>query len=287
MKKVMYTLALGSVFALAGTSMGDVVASEDFDGGAVNLMGTANVFDFGAGGGTGGDVFGRVSPFNSGGTGGPFDVWDDTVADMSGGGAFPNDTLGIAGQNSTAFFAMNDMDGDIDGGGNSLNNAVWTFDISSAVSITNVMIDIGAMGDFEASSSDGFRIEAQVDGGGYTEIFLARTNEDLFKDYRPLDGGFVFSDDDPLELFIDGAVDAVGTLDKSDPNTGLFDTYTSVALAGQSGSTLDIRVSWDGTPSGSEPMGIDNITVNGTVPAPGALALLGIAGVAVRRRRRA
>ena len=74
-----------------------------------------------------------------------------------------------------------------------------------------------------------------------------------------MDDGGIFSDDDPLQLFIDGSANAIGFLDKSEAATGLFDTYTSTLLAGVSGSTLDIRVSWTGTPSGSEPMGIDNI----------------------------
>jgi hypothetical protein len=51
-------------------------------------------------------------------------------------------------------------------------------------------------------------------------------------------------------------------------------------------STLDIRVSWAGNPSGSEPQGIDNITINGVVPEPGSLALLALGGLMIARRRR-
>ncbi|MEM9702355.1 MAG: PEP-CTERM sorting domain-containing protein, partial [Planctomycetota bacterium] len=71
-------------------------------------------------------------------------------------------------------------------------------------------------------------------------------------------------------------------LDKSDPTTGNFDTYTSVGLAGLSGTTLDIRVSWAGTPSGGEPIGFDNFTVNGSIaaiPEPGSMALVGLVGL--------
>jgi predicted extracellular nuclease len=248
-------LPMGQANANGG---GMVIGFEDFDGGAINLSSTSNVYDYDAGGGSLGDVFGRVSAFFGGGTGMPFDVADDTVADVSGGGVYPSDTLGLAGQNTTAFFAMNDMDAV------GVNNAVWTFDISSTSSITDITIDLGALGDFEASSSDGFKIEARVDSEAYQTIFEATTDESAFKDYRPLDGGYVFSDDDPLQLFIDGSATSVGFLDKSDPTTGNFDTYTSTLLSGQSGSTLDVRVSWAGTPSGSEPMGIDNITIYGS-----------------------
>jgi len=289
--KTMNVMMLSSVAMFATAAGADVIGYEDFDGGAINLNSTANVFMIGAGGGAAnsGDAFGIATQWNGGaGTGGPFDVWDDSAIDTSGGGMFAGDTLGIAGQNTSAFFAMNDSDGNIDGSGGSLNNAIWRFDISSAVSITNIMIDIAAMGDFEESTTDGFLIEAQIDGGGWVEIFKGRTFEDannISKTYRAMDGGAAISLNDPLELSIDGV--ATGTLlDKCDAATGNFDSYTSLAMAGLSGTELEIRISWAGTPSGSEPMGMDNITINGTIPAPGALALLGVAGLARRRRRR-
>lgn len=255
-------VALGSMQSALAQST--VIATEDFDGGAVNLTSTANVFDYNAGGGAGGDVFGRVDG-QAGGTGMPFDVADDTVADVSGaraGAPFLTDPSGIAGQNTTAFFALNDMDGS---GVNGNTSATWTFDISSATSIANIQIDQAAMGDFEANSSDGYLIEARIDANPFQTIFAAITDEDASHTYRPLDDGNAVILNDPLELFIDGDATPVGLLDKSDPATGAFDTYTSVLLAGQSGSTLDIRISWTGAPSGSEPMGIDNITINGEI----------------------
>ncbi len=171
-----------------------------------------------------------------------------------------------------------------------LNNAVWTFDISSAVSLTNIQIDIGAFGDFEAGSSDGFTIEARIDGGLFQTIFQGITDEDFDNRlYRAFDDGDVFSLNDPLEMFIDGVATGM-YLDKSNPITGLFDRYTSLLFAGQSGSTLDIRLSWAGTPSGSEPQGFDNITINGltVIPEPGSAGLLCLlaGGMVVWRRRR-
>ncbi len=238
-----------------------VIGFEDFDGNNVNLSSAASVADYNNGGGTGGDVFGRVNG-QAGGVGMPFDVADDTAFDVSGGGAgtsFPADQLGIAGQNTTAFFALNDMDAI------GVNNAVWTFSGWGSAVVSDITIDIAAMGNFESASSDGFIIEAAIDGGAFQEIFRAATNEAATKTYRPLDGGFVFSDDDPLELFIDGNTTAVGFLDKSDATTGNFDTYTSQLLNGQVATEIQVRIRWEGTPSGSEPMGIDNITVNGTI----------------------
>lgn len=293
MKTLTLTLATGSVLALtvaAAATDPQIVGYENFDGGAINLIGTSNVFDYGAGGGSGGDVFGRMSKFDGGaGTGGPFDAWDDSVEDTSGGGMFAGDSRGIAGRNTSAFFGMVDSDGNIDGAGNNLNNAVWSFDISSATAITSIDMDIAAMGDFEESSTDGFLVEAQIDGGGWVEIFKGRTFDDAGNHsytYRPMDGGSSFSENDPLELYIDSV--ATGTLlDKADAASGDFDSYSSVGLAGASGNQLEIRISWAGSPSGGEAMGFDNFTVVGkAVPAPGALALLALAGVAARRRRR-
>ena len=242
------------VVFLAGTHVhADLVGFEDFDGGALNLSSTKNVFDYAAGGGSGNDVFGRVSPGFAGGTGAPEDVADDSVGvggtGYSGGSQLPGDTLGIAGNTTGAFFAMNDANAV------AVNNATWTFNISSAPgAIQNITIDLAAMGDFEASSIDGFLIEARIDAGAYTEIFEGRTDEDASKTYRPLDGGLVLAYEDPLELFIDGDATGTGTyLDKSDATTGDFDSYESTRLAGMSGNTLDIRVSWAGIPSGNEP----------------------------------
>lgn len=285
MNNAIHAVLAGSVFAFAATAGADVIGYENFDGGAINLNSTANVFLFGAGGGTGGDVFGVVTQFNGGtGTGGPFDVWDDSAIDTSGGGMFAGDNLGIAGQNTSGFFAMNDSDGT--GIDPQINNATWRFDISSAISITNIQMGIAAMGDFEASSSDGFLVEAQIDGGGWVTIFNGVTNEAIDHTYRANDAGNATTLNDPLELFIDNASSPAAVLDRADAGTGEFDMYTSLAMAGMTGSELEIRISWAGTPSGSEPMGFDNITINASVPAPGALALLGLAGLAGRRRRR-
>ncbi|WP_175017403.1 ExeM/NucH family extracellular endonuclease [Rasiella rasia] len=242
---------------------------EDFDGNAVNLNASANVADYLSGGGSGGDVFGRVDG-QLGGNGMPFDVADDTAADVSGamiGSPFPADTRGIAGQNTTAFFALNDMDGV------GVNNATWTFTGFGSATLTSIAIDIAAMGDFEAATTDGFLIEASVDAGPFQEIFRAATDESASKTYRQLDSGTISTENDPLELFIDGSATSVGFLDKCDHTTGNFDTYTSTLLNGTTATSVTIRLSWAGTPSGSEPMGIDNITISGTPAGPPQLVI--------------
>lgn len=236
---------------------------EDFDGNALNLNSTTNVAEYGMAGGIGGDVFGRVDG-QSGGIGMPFDVADDTAVDVSGarmGGNFSGDTSGLAGQNSTAFFALNDADG-VPG---APNNATWTFSGWGAATLSSIEVNLAAIGDFEASSKDGFLIEASVDGGAFQELFRAATNESASKTYRALDGGFVPDLNDPLELFIDGNPTSAGFLDKCDPVTGAFDIYSSNLLNGITAASVTIRLSWSGSPSGSEPMGVDDITIKGEV----------------------
>lgn len=279
MKRAILPLLLSSLPSFAA-----IIGFEDFDGGAINLSSTSNVFDFNAGGGSGGDAFGRVT-IGPNGTGMPFDLADDSVVPVSDSdgtsSAFPTDSRGLVGQASTSIFGIVDADGI------SLNDATWSFDISGALSLTNIQIDLGAIGDFEASSSDGFSVSAQIDGGGFVTIFDAVTNESISHTYRLMDSGLVPSDtNDPLELFIDGASSPIGILDKSDPTTGLMDTYTSTLLSGQSGTSLDIRVSWAGSPSGSEAMGLDNITINGVIPEPSTTLLGGLALLGLLRRRR-
>lgn len=261
MKQLNYLTTLLVLFIFSSTITAQtVIGFEDFDGNEINLSGSTNVANYGSGGGAGGDVFGRVNG-QAGGIGMPFDVADDTAYNVSGGGAgsnFPADQLGIAGQNTTAFFALNDMDAV------GVNDAVWTFSGWGDAVINSITIDLAAMGNFETASSDGFIIEAAVNGGAFQEIFRAVTNEAETKTYRPLDGGFVLTTDDPLELFIDGNLTAEGFLDKCDVVTGNFDTYTSQLLNGETASEIQIKLRWEGAPSGSEPMGIDNITINGT-----------------------
>ena len=65
-KWMVYLVVFGMLFAVTQAGFAVLIGTEDFDGGAVNLSSTTNVFDFGAGGGSAGDVFGRVSAFFGG-----------------------------------------------------------------------------------------------------------------------------------------------------------------------------------------------------------------------------
>ncbi len=262
MKFSTLTIALLTICLLAQSAAADdLIGKEDFDGGALNLGTTTNVHNFPGMGGDFNSVFGVVTVGTM-----PSAVADDSVGNVSGMGPFANDALGICSQNGSRFFAMDDMDGTPLPGH---TFAIWPFDISSAAfGLTAIQIDLAAMSNFETTSNDGFVIEAQIDGGGFQEIFRAAPDSAATKTYRPMDGGVAYGYDDPLALFIDGSSTSVGFLDKADPTTGNFDTYTSTLLAGQTGSMLEIRVSWTGPAEAFEPMGIDNICVRGLITLP-------------------
>ena len=84
----------------------------------------------------------------------------------------------------------------------------------------------------------------------------------------------------------------------SDPVNGTLYDISEPGLEGNSGSWMllefDVSALGEGhlhvrveTNSGSEAIFLDSVTITGgVVPAPGALALLGLAGIASRRRRR-
>ncbi len=56
MKPSLLAIVLTTSMALTSVAAGDIIGFENFDGGAINLNSTANVADYNAGGGAGGNV---------------------------------------------------------------------------------------------------------------------------------------------------------------------------------------------------------------------------------------
>jgi len=209
-----------------------------------------------------GDMFGITSRTAAAGTanGLPFAIADDS------NGVFAADSAGIVDGNDNGFFF-----GIVDSvnGSNPNNNgtASWTFDITGATGL-NIDIDFAAMGDFEASG-DFFNFTWSIDGSTPEALFSSSIDEASDLNYT-LAGGGVFNLSDPAQ--INGT-----TLNN------VFQTLN--AAVSSTGSTLTIA--FDGEANGgSEAFAFRNVTVNG-IPTPGAAALVGLAGVAGLRRRRA
>lgn len=124
--------------------------------------------------------------------------------------------------------------------------------------------DDGSSQDWDAP--DYVHISFQIDGGGYSNLLWFENDGSTFNS----------------EALVDTDFDGTGD------GTALTDTFTlfTAAIAG-TGSTLDLKIEFQ-LDSGDEDIALDNITVTGVVPTPGAAAA-GLAGfgLILGRRRRA
>ena len=280
------------------------IASEDFDGGAVNLISGFDpddliyllpsmfgVFEL--------DDFDMVNQAS-------FALVDDSVADVSGAGVFPNDFEGIYGMaraRDDAFFcAVSAGDGLFD-----LSDLItsWEFDVSSANGEPlTLSIDMGQMSNdsFDGVPADNFvLLEYRFDGGTFQEAIAMAAIELVGQPtgftYRPMDSGNTATIDFDADgthlglevttpgvtktLVEDGSVAADVILNKTPPmgpGAGLLDTY-EVELTG-SGNTLELRLSCD---FDFEAFSLDNIVITagstvmkGDVNMDGAINLLDV-----------
>ncbi len=204
-----------------------------------------------------GDMFGIASRTNSGSNGLPFTISDDS------NGTFATDTLGIVDATDLGnFFGVCDTwNGD---NGNAGGQADWTFNIGGASNV-DVSIDMAAMGDFEAGQ-DLYDFTYSYDGVNYFSLFAGAVDDQTDQDYT-MAGGAVVNLNDPMTM--NGVY-----LDNN------FQTLS--ANAAGSGSTFYLRFNGGGD-GGSEGFAFRNIIIT---PAPGSVALFGLAGLAGIRRRR-
>lgn len=247
-----------------------VIAREDFDGGALNLISGFNpaiqnitILPF-----TRFGVF-QLDEF-SGANPAPFALVDDSVVDISNGGdsaPFPEDLEGIFGQNrdqTDSFFAVVSASSfSIDP---SLLVGTWNFDVSSAQSDLQLRIDMGQMSNdsFDGVPSGNMVLfEYRFDGiGPFLPAFTLVAAELVGTgfSYRPMDSGNQATTDfngngthrgleatgtGVTKTLVDtGGLASNTILDKTPPSgmgAGELDTY-SVDLSG-SGSTVEIRMS--------------------------------------------
>jgi hypothetical protein len=232
----------------------EVVGFDDLDGGT-NRLSLSVVPDEVATGFPAGDMFGirsRSSIVN--GFGLPFAISDDSVAAAAGNGVFPADSQGLFGMNKPDnFFGVVDLTNPSNPGGT--GTAQWTFDVSGFTHLL-LEVDVGAMGDFEASDRYSFKV--QIDGGPVQTVLDFQADEAASHQYRAMDSGIQTTLADPLVEQGSGQV-----LDKTDPTTGDLDGFVGSISGTGSVLTLIFDAAGDG---GSEAFGFDNIAILGVPP---------------------
>jgi predicted extracellular nuclease len=162
----------------------DVLAFDMIGSTSQNLNGTSNPFENAFS--SPGDGFQKYQRGVSATI--PFSVLDDSLA------SFPADSLGIIDDNNLdEFFGVTDT---VNGDNSGPVSATWSFDISGGVDL-GLVIDMGAMGDFE--SSDSFQWSYSIDGGPSMTAFESSVNEAIANTYT-LAGGAMVTLNDPMTM---------------------------------------------------------------------------------------
>ena len=181
------------------------------------------------------------------------------------------------------FFGVVDLDNPQNTSGT--GTVTWTVN-TAGMSNLSLSIDAGAMGDFEAPGSafpDHFSFDVKFDSGSFTTVMdftIDPNNLTSSHTYRSMDDGNMYTIDDPL--FFLGADGVLGggddvVLDKSNPNTGVLDTFTAT-LPG-TGTTMTLR--FNAVNNGSdEAFAFDNIILNEGIVLPCDFDTSGACGLA-------
>ncbi len=187
----------------------------------------------------------------------PGQLLDDTLSSS------PADLLGIIDENNTdTFFGVTDT---VNSNNTNPVSASWEFDITGSTNLS-ISIDMGAMGDFEASS-DSFSWAYSIDGGPLTTLFESLVDEAISQNYA-LASGTMVSLNDPMTV---GGVALSNQLQSfSSPLPGMGSDLTLVLTADTNG--------------GSEAFAFQNLVIESSapVPEPSTMALLGLGFACVR-----
>ena len=258
-------VALFVALSAQSCAAADIIASEQFDTslGIVSFVQDPSLDEV-AGNWGPGDWFGQLNPVAPPSAGILSAIADDSA------GAFPRDTLGVIDNspdsNATAF--TSGYKSDIYFGVTDLKNpkfsgtakATWVFDISGASQLTEISIDMGAMGDFE-TSNDRFDWSFQIDNGPRQPLFTSSVDEETEATYVMANGTQIPLND---PLLINGQQ----LLTEKTAPSGL---PTRIAAIAGSGSQLTLFFEADAD-GGSESYEFDNIFILGE---PGGQVLRG------------
>lgn len=244
----LFTLPVSFIVGGGGEPVRTTIAKDDFDS-PLNLVNfqqapTAGTYTAPASG------FGEFQVGVSASI--PFALLDDST------GPFPTDSIGVI--NSTtktdAWFGVTDTLDNADPMNNPSGEgtATWIFDVSGS-SALEVSIDLGAMGDFEATgvNRDRFDWTYSLDGEDFLPLFTSSVDEDASAVYALADGD-TFNLQDPLSMTPTGAA-AVQL-------SNVLQTLTAPIAGLGELLTLRLVAKTDGT---SEAYAFDNINITGLV----------------------
>ena len=287
-------VCLASILGTQTSTAQTIIASENFDGGATNLV-SSDVPTIDGGGGDTFAVGATTAWPTTGGT--PFSIADNSVGDVGDTTAFAGDTEGIFGQNSNfdnMFLGVSDNDEDEFVGA----AATWVFDISSAgTEPLTFSIDMGSMegGGFGYSDDTSFLFTASIDGSAEQTLFAVTPDATgAGFAYRALDDGNIISatntlgvtgDNAVTKLLADTGLAAADTfLDKSLASDGTLDSFQTAINGTGSELTLTFTANLP-----FEGAAFDNLVITSdaaAIPEPSSLGLLGLAAIAGFGRRR-
>lgn len=134
-------------------------------------------------------------------------------------------------------------------------------------------------------AGDALGLTGSSHNGSYAQLdfsTLGTTDLSLSFAARRSSTGFA---DDRVDALISGSWITVATFTASSTNWSMVNVDLSSINALENGFA-SLRLVFDGATSGSGTVRFDNLVIGGTVPAPGAAALLGLAGLVGSRRRR-
>ncbi|MDZ4829086.1 MAG: PEP-CTERM sorting domain-containing protein [Phycisphaerae bacterium] len=137
-------------------------------------------------------------------------------------------------------------------------------------------------------AGDSIGLSGSSHNGSYAQIDLSTVGfADLALSFAARRSATGFGNDH-VEALIGGAWTTVASFNPSTTAWGTI-SIDLAALNSLENGSASLRLYFDGATSGSGTVRFDNLTVTGTatVPAPGAIALLGAAAAFGRRRRRA